>query len=134
MDASTRQADYAVRNVRVLARAAVTLTRLPAGVPTDLLAALRSLADAVRAAGEALAADLTREDAAADRYAEEAERAALAAVRLAGGLFAAGPPLPLIMIIGQVRATAIDLLRGVGGDDDAEVLARVDDALGLPPV
>ncbi|MEU1591185.1 hypothetical protein [Micromonospora sp. NPDC005710] len=42
--------------------------------------------------------------------------------------------LPLAMIIGQVRATAIDLLRGVDPDHDAAVLARVDDALGLPPV
>ncbi|MFB9237214.1 aromatic acid exporter family protein [Plantactinospora siamensis] len=134
VDASTRQVDYAVRNVRVLARAAVTLTRLPAGVPADLIVALRSLATAVRAAGEALAADLSMDDATADRRADEAERAALEAVRLAGGLFSTGPPLPLIMIIGQVRATAIDLLRGVGGGDDAEVLGRVDAALGLPPV
>ena len=38
------------------------------------------------------------------------------------------------MIIGQVRATAIDLLRGVNPEDDAAVLARVDEALGLPPI
>jgi hypothetical protein len=37
------------------------------------------------------------------------------------------------MIVGQIRATAIDLLRGVGKDDVA-VLTRVDEALGLPAV
>ncbi|ASW57399.1 aromatic acid exporter family protein [Plantactinospora sp. KBS50] len=134
VDASIRQVDYAVRNVRVLARAAVTLTRSPAGVPAELFAALRSLAAAIRAAGEALVADLHLDDARADRCAQEAEEAALTAVRVAGGLFAQGPPLPLIMIIGQVRATAIDLLRGVGNGDDAELLGKVDEAFGLPPV
>ena len=59
IDASTRQVDYAVRNVRVLARAAVTLTRLPAPAPPELVTALRSLSDAVRTVGRALAADLT---------------------------------------------------------------------------
>lgn len=34
------------------------------------------------------------------------------------------------MIVGQIRATAIDLLRGVG-HDDTTVLDRVDEALGL---
>ncbi|MEU8191203.1 hypothetical protein AB0C00_28525, partial [Micromonospora carbonacea] len=67
-------------------------------------------------------------------HAGRAEAAALDAVRVAGRLFAAGQPLPLAMIVGQVRATAIDLLRGVGVDDDAAVLGRVDEALGLPAV
>jgi hypothetical protein len=37
------------------------------------------------------------------------------------------------MIVGQLRSTAIDLLRGAGVDD-SEILARVNEALGLPPV
>ncbi|MFC8850551.1 MULTISPECIES: aromatic acid exporter family protein [unclassified Micromonospora] len=134
VDASIGQIDYAVRNVRVLARAGVTLTRLATPVPADLGAAVRCLADAVHAAGEAFAADLDGRGAVADEHAARAEAAALDAVRVAGRLFASGQPLPLAMIVGQVRATAIDLLRGVGVDDDAAVLGRVDEALGLPAV
>ncbi|MFJ6194621.1 aromatic acid exporter family protein [Micromonospora sp. NPDC092111] len=132
VDASIGQLDYAVRNVRVLARAGVTLSRLASPVPPDLGGALRFLADAVEAAGRALAADLDGAEQAGDRHAEDADRAALAAVRIAGQLFTPGQTLPLAMIVGQIRATAIDLLRGVRTDDDAAVLARVDEALGLP--
>ena len=46
----------------------------PAPVPADLGAALRSLAEAVRSAGDALAADLTGQDEIADRHAERADR------------------------------------------------------------
>ncbi|EEP70074.1 membrane protein, partial [Micromonospora sp. ATCC 39149] len=134
VDASIGQIDYAVRNVRVLARAGVTLTRLATPVPAELGAAVRCLAGAVHAAGESFAADLDGRDAVADEHAARAEAAALDAVRVAGRLFASGQPLPLAMIVGQLRATAIDLLRGVGVDDDAAVLGRVDEALGLPAV
>ncbi|WP_346533449.1 FUSC family protein [Micromonospora sp. DPT] len=132
VDATVGQLDYAVRNVRVLARAGVTFNRLPTPVPPELGAALRDLAEAVRAAGEALAADLDGAEEAGDRHAARAEAAALTAVRVAGRLFTPGQTLPLAMIVGQVRATAIDLLRGVRAEDDAAVLARVDEALGLP--
>ncbi|MEV4490743.1 FUSC family protein [Micromonospora coxensis] len=132
VDASVGQIDYAVRNVRVLARAGVTFNRLPGPVPAELVAALRVLAESVREAGAALAADLDGADAEADRHAERADEAALAAVRAVGRLFTPGQTLPLAVIVGQVRATAIDLLRGVRTDDDAAVLARVDEALGLP--
>ncbi|MBY8870355.1 FUSC family protein [Micromonospora sp. PLK6-60] len=131
VDASIRQIDYVVRNVRVLARAGVTLTRHPAAIPADLPTAVRGLAEAVRAGGEALAADLTGADTDADRHAARAEEAALTAVRVAGRLFLPRPTLPLAMIIGQVRATAIDLLRGLATDDDPTVLDRVDEAIGL---
>ncbi|GAB3178770.1 uncharacterized membrane protein YgaE (UPF0421/DUF939 family) [Micromonospora palomenae] len=134
VDATVGQLDYAVRNVRVLARAGVTFNRLPTPVPPELGAALRDLAEAVRAAGEALAADLDGAEEAGDRHAARAEAAALTAVRVAGRLFTPGQTLPLAMIVGQVRATAIDLLRGIRADDDAAVLARVDEALGLPAV
>jgi len=134
VDESIRQIDYAVRNVRVLARAGVTLSRLHTPAPPELGAALRSLAEAVRQAGAALAADLNGQEETADRHATRADESALAAVHAAGQLFGPTQTLPLAMIIGQVRATAIDLLRGVNPEDDATVLARVDDALGLPPV
>ncbi|MFV2112403.1 aromatic acid exporter family protein [Micromonospora sp. LOL_025] len=130
VEGTTRQLDYAVRNVRVLARAGVTLTRLCTGTPPELGDALPALAAAVRAAGEAVATDLTGEDA--DRHAARADEAAMTAVRVAGRLLASDPALPVTMIVGQIRATAIDLLRGVGHDDVA-VLARVDEALGVVP-
>ncbi|MEE6257436.1 FUSC family protein [Plantactinospora sonchi] len=135
LDASSRQIDYAVRNVRVLARAGVALTRQPAQSPPELVAALRSLTEAVRAAGAALAADLGGQDEAADGYVARTEAAAVDAVRTAGRLLTRQPqpPLPLIMIVGQIRATAIDLLRGVG-EEDITALNRVDEALGLPPL
>jgi uncharacterized membrane protein YgaE (UPF0421/DUF939 family) len=133
VDVATRQVDYAMRNVRVLARAGVTLTRLPATPPPELGAALRSFAAAVRAVDEALAAELAGSGEAAKRFTEHAEAAVFDALRVAGRLLPQGPPLPLVMIVGQLRSTAIDLLRGAGADDVA-ILARVDEALGLPPV
>ncbi|MGR6320505.1 FUSC family protein [Micromonospora soli] len=129
VDATAQQLDDAVRNVRVLARNGLTLTRLPIATPPELGAAIRCLAEAVRAAGAALATDLTGEDA--DAHAVRADDTALTAVRMAAELLRAQPPLPVVMIVGQIRATAIDLVRGLGKDDVA-VLSRVDEVLGLP--
>ncbi|MFB9234123.1 aromatic acid exporter family protein [Plantactinospora siamensis] len=125
---TARQLDYAARNIRVLARAAVTLTRHHEETPAELIEAIRALGVASAAAGDALADDLAGRTA--DRHVRRADEAAMAAVRLGARLLDTDPPLPLVMIIGQVRATAIDLLRGVG-EDDIEVLDRVDAALGL---
>ena len=61
------------------------------------------------------------------------EQVALGAVRVAGRLLPESPPLPVVMIVGQVRMTVIDLLRGAGVDA-GETLVRVDEALGLPPL
>ncbi|GAB3806470.1 hypothetical protein GCM10027605_34610 [Micromonospora zhanjiangensis] len=128
VEATARQLDYAARNIRVLARAGVHLTRLHTETPPELALAINELADAVGAAGEAMVHSLTDDDAA--ECAERADAAALEAVRIAAQLFESQPPLPLVMIIGQIRATAIDLLRAVGSDDP--VLGRIDEALGLP--
>ncbi|WP_433341958.1 FUSC family protein [Micromonospora sp. CA-111912] len=133
VDASIGQIDSVVRNVRVLARAGVNLTRLPTPASDGLGAAIRSMADAVHAAGEALAADLDGREDAADGHAARAETAALEAVRCAGRLFTPGGTLPLAMIVGHLRTTAIDLLRGIGADDDA-IRGRIDEALGVPAV
>ncbi len=133
IDAVTRQVDYALRNARVLARAGITLTRLPATPPPELSAALRLFAAAVRAVYTALAAELAGSSEAAQQHAEQAQTAVLDALRAAGRLLPQGPPLSLVMIVGQLRSTAIDLLRGAGVDD-VEILAGIDEALGLPPV
>ena len=132
VEATAHQLDHVVGNIWVLARNAVTLTRLHAAPPPDLSRAIEALADAVRAAGESLATDLTG-DGDPDRHAGRADRAAMEAVRIAAGLLARSPSLPLTMIVGQIRTTAVDLLRGVDQDDPA-VRQRVDEALGLTPV
>jgi uncharacterized membrane protein YgaE (UPF0421/DUF939 family) len=121
--------DHVVDNIWVLARNAVTVTRLRVATPPEVSDALRELAEAVREAGEALATDLVGSGD-PDRHAARADHAALQAVRIAAKLLEDEPQLPLVMIIGQIRVTAVDLLRGVG-QDDQEVLERVDEALGL---
>ena len=131
IDTSTRQIDYAVRGVRVLARASLTLTRWPTPVGAELGVALRHLAAAVGYAGEALAAEILRDaDTAAD-FGRRTEQAAFAAIADARPLLWGDQPLPVVMIVGQLRSITIDLLRGVGADD-VTVLARVDHALGFP--
>ncbi|GAB2961559.1 FUSC family protein [Micromonospora polyrhachis] len=131
VEASSQHVDYAVRNVRMLARVGVTLTRLPMAAPPDLIAAVRHLGDAARAAGHALAASITDHGRTVDRYADQARESALDAVRTAGRLSGDSPPLPVVMIVGQVRATAIDLLRGAGAENKG-VLDAIDEAVGLP--
>ncbi|MFC0003563.1 FUSC family protein [Micromonospora siamensis] len=128
--ATVRQLDFAARNIRVLARAGSTLARRHTAPPPELSAALRALVRAVTAAGEATATGLAGTDE-AERHARRADEAALEAVRIAARMLESDPPLPLIMIIGQIRATAVDLMRGTLGED-AAVLDRVDEALGLP--
>jgi len=122
-----------VRNMRVLARAAVGLSRLPAQPPPQLVAAMRTLAVAVRSVDDAMTADLTGDEDAAQRHAEQGEELALDAMRSARHLLTVGAPLPVVMIVGQLRAAAIDLLRAAGSDE-IESLSRVEAALGLPPV
>ncbi|MGX6600986.1 FUSC family protein [Micromonosporaceae bacterium Da 78-11] len=131
VEATADQLDHVVGNIWVLARNAVTLTRLHTATPPELRRAIEALADAVRAAGESPATDLAGQDD-PDRHAGRADDNALEAVRLAAELLGSGPALPLTMIIGQIRLTAVDLLRGVG-QDDVPVLGRVDAALGLTP-
>lgn len=125
---TTEQLDQVVSNIWVLSRNAVTLTRVCTDIPSDLARAMDALAGAVRAAGEAVAADIAGDDP--GHHVAEADGSALEAVRIAAKLLESDAPLPLMMIVGQIRSTAIDLLRGVDQDDDA-VLSRVDEAVGL---
>jgi uncharacterized membrane protein YgaE (UPF0421/DUF939 family) len=125
--------DYLVRNMRVLARAAIGLSRLPAQPPEQLVTAMRTLAVAMRSVDAAIAADLAGDEDAAQHHAEQAEELALDALRSARHLLTVGAALPVVMIVGQLRASAIDLLRAAGSDE-IESLTRVEAALGLPPV
>jgi uncharacterized membrane protein YgaE (UPF0421/DUF939 family) len=145
----TREVDYAARNVRVLARAVVAATREPTRLPRALADALRQLALAVTA----LSADVTSKgdtpraarraatgnaerghDAAGlalDRPSPEAvQKLAVDAVKRARSALTPESPLPVAMIVWQVRSTAVDLLRGTGLEL-AAVLDAIDEALGV---
>jgi hypothetical protein len=80
-----------------------------------------------------MSADLTGDEDAAQRHAERAEGLAFEALRTARQLLTRDAPLAVVMIVGQLRASAIDLLRAAGSDDLLS-LAMVDEALGLPDV
>lgn len=108
--AAADQIDLAVRNTRVLARAAVGLVRSGEPVPGLLSEAVLDLARAVH--------DLAG-------YLEEheeldggANRFALKAAEEATGVLKERNDLPTSVLVGQVRSTAVDLLRASGMDLD----------------
>ena len=102
---------FAVRNVRVLARAALRAVELEPAIPTRLIGSVRELADGVRLIETALELGEGGEAVvgAAERAAADATRA------LEDGMgFAVG------VLVGQVRSIATDLLRAIGlGRDEA---------------
>jgi hypothetical protein len=108
------QIDLAVRNVRVLARGAIRAIGLDENVPPEIAAALRDLAGAVRALDAAL-----EDPAKADSVREPALRAAAQASLV---LERTGN-LSVSVIVGQVRSTAVDLLRGTGMSYEAAAAA-----------
>jgi uncharacterized membrane protein YgaE (UPF0421/DUF939 family) len=132
IESAISQVDYAVRTTRVLSRAVVNLTRLPAAPPPELVTAIQLLASAVREVERALAAELAGDADAVGRHAARAEETVLQAVRTGAHLLPDGQSLPVLVIVGQLRNAAIDLLRAIGADDMGS-LSRVDSALGLPP-
>jgi uncharacterized membrane protein YgaE (UPF0421/DUF939 family) len=99
------QIDLAVRNVRVLARAARRAIDLDDNVPPEAAEAVRELGAAVRALGGTLE---RQSDAAAVR------EPALRAAGLAALVLERTGNLSVSVIVGQVRSTAVDLLRGSG--------------------
>lgn len=106
------QLDLAIRNVRVMARGSLRAVDLDANVPPDVTAALHDLAASVRALGGAL-----DDPALAGRAREPALRAAARATRS----LESTANLSTSAIVGQVRSTALDLLRALG--DDRETAA-----------
>jgi uncharacterized membrane protein YgaE (UPF0421/DUF939 family) len=99
------QIDLAIRNVRVLARGALRGARLEENLPSAVGQAVRDLAEAVRALRVALD-DPDR----ADVVREPALRAAARATHV---LETTGN-LSVTVVVGQIRSTAVDLLRGSG--------------------
>ena len=99
------QIDLAVRNVRVLARGARRAIDLDENVPPAVAGALRALASAVRALAPALE-DPDRADA--------VRTPALAAAAQSSLVLDQTGNLSVSVIVGQIRSTAVDLLRGTG--------------------
>jgi hypothetical protein len=113
------QVDLALRNSRVLARAAIGAVRGRGRGDPALVEAITTLAAAVRH----LAGDLAGVEPSG-----EARRLAVAAAAQATAVLEGCRDLPTSMLVGQVRATATDLLRGSGLDRDS---AR--EAIGAAP-
>ncbi len=106
---AARQIDYAVRNGRVLLRTVAAAIRAGVSAPPELAQSIRTLADAVDALARQLGAG-----------ADEATTRTLAirAGREATEILATHSDLRTTMIVGQVRATAVDLLRASGLEGD----------------
>jgi uncharacterized membrane protein YccC len=102
---AAQQMDYAVRNTRVLGRRVLNAIRRGYRAPPELADAIALLGDAVMALGHQLE---DPEAAAATR------RLALEAAVKATSVLDQDPGLSMNVIIGQIRSTAIDLLRGSG--------------------
>jgi uncharacterized membrane protein YgaE (UPF0421/DUF939 family) len=105
--AAAAQIDLALRNVRVLARGARRALELDENVPPDVADALDDLARAVRALDAVLSGE---EDADVDAVREPA----LAAAARASLVLERTGNLSVTVIVGQVRSTAVDILRGSG--------------------
>ncbi|MET0686037.1 MAG: FUSC family protein [Solirubrobacteraceae bacterium] len=112
---AARQIELAVRNVRVLARGARRAIDLEENVPPEVSDALRDLAAAVRALGRAL-----------DDHGQAAEvrEPALRAAGTATLVLERTGNLSVSVIVGQVRSTAVDLIRstGISYEDAAEAV------------
>lgn len=102
---AAEQIEMAVRNTRVLARGSVRAVDLEAHVPDESIAALRDLAAAVTALAPSLD-DPARAERAREHALAAAGRATLGLERTAN--------LSASVIVGQIRSTATDLLRGLG--------------------
>lgn len=110
------QVDLAVRNTRSLARAAVALLRRDRSVPADLSAAVAELAYAV----EALAEGFEHPE-----RADDVRRLATTAAARATLVLSDLSAMRTSMVVGHIRATAVDLLRG-SGLDLQEALTAID--------
>jgi uncharacterized membrane protein YgaE (UPF0421/DUF939 family) len=107
---AAEQMDLAQRNVRVLARAVVRAADLDDEVPESIFQALTELSLAVRLIGDELAAK---------EGGSEARAHVLTAAADATEALEEDASLSTSMIVGQIRSTAVDLLRGLGEEGSA---------------
>jgi uncharacterized membrane protein YgaE (UPF0421/DUF939 family) len=110
--------DNAVRNTRVLARGAIRAVELGENVPEDAILAVGDLAEAVRALRDELAG--TGAPGAVEDALLRAAARSSAALEITANLSAS-------VIVGQIRSTAVDLLRGLGMEGE-EARSAVRDA------
>jgi hypothetical protein len=113
--AAADQLDLAVRDTRVLARAAVTLVRERGAAPGQLPEAILGLALAV----EALAGYLERPE----RPLGDARHFALGAAGEATSVLERNNDLETSVLVGQIRSTAVDLLQAAGMDSSEALQA-----------
>jgi uncharacterized membrane protein YgaE (UPF0421/DUF939 family) len=100
--------DFAVRNVRVLARGSIRALRLEENVPPEVADAVDDLAAATRAIEHALEG---RDRRAVKVAAQRAAARATLVLEQTGNM-------SVSVIVGQIRSTAVDLLRAAGSSDD----------------
>jgi fusaric acid resistance family protein len=112
--------ELAVINVRVLARGVANAIRRGDKIPAHLPEAVRDLARAVRA----LAAFLEEPGPP-----DQARRCALEAARRATEILEERHDLAISVLVGQVRAAAVDLLRSTGMDQ-ASALRALEEVAG----
>jgi uncharacterized membrane protein YgaE (UPF0421/DUF939 family) len=112
------QLDYAVRNTRVLSRRAVAVVRRSGPAPPGLADAVSLLADAVEEL--LLHLDDPSAETSSRRHALEAAVRATAVLDEHRGLQTSS-------LVGQVRSTAVDLLRGSGLSEE-EAIEALDEA------
>lgn len=113
--------ELAIRNIRVLMRGALRAVELEERVPGEICDAMRLLAEAVCR----LATDLENPGAP-----DESRVLALRAAAQATEAHQLAPSLSVSAMAGQIRSTAVDLLRGLGeapGDARAAIRAAADD-------
>jgi uncharacterized membrane protein YccC len=116
------QIDLAVRNVRVLARGVVRAIETGDRVPPQVAGSLRELREAVLALGPWM------ED---PDHSEAVVDPAIAAARHASEVLEMTTNLSVSVIVGQVRSTAVDLLRTTGmAPEDARARIRGSAVLG----
>ena len=114
------QVELAMRNARVLARAGVRAVDLSPSIPAGLISAIRHLAAATRGLEPALSIE---------RDAASVRATAILAAAEATHSLDDGMGFAINVLVGQVRATATDLLRALGVEDPVE---QVRAAAGAP--
>ena len=122
--AGAQQVAFAAGNIRVLARAVVRALDLDENVPPEAARSIRELGEAVRR----LPASLERPDG---DEAVRAREAAIGAAVTATLVLEQTGNMAVNVIVGQVRSTAVDLLRALGVREDdavAQVRAAADAA------
>lgn len=97
--------DHALRNARVLARRTDTVVRDGEEVPAGLVGALRTMADAITA---------LRDDLAAGREPARSRELTLAAARAAADAYRGGLGFSGGVVVAQIRTMATDLLLASG--------------------